>query len=127
VPPASRVTWQTVLPARGRLETAAALTGSAGASASFRIGISDDRIYETLLVRSVAVAECSERWAPMTVDLSRFAGRKLSLFYRPGKTAWRVIFGVTPEAGAPVEALWAMPAVDADRASARAFFERERE
>lgn len=126
VPPVSRVTWQTTLPERGRLVTAAALTGGADASASFRIGISDDRTYEALLVRPVAAAACGDGWVPMEVDLSGYAGRKLSLFYQPWKTAWRVIFSVTQDAGAPAQAFWAMPAIDADRKSARAFFEKRR-
>jgi len=127
VPPMSRVTWTTRLPERGLLQTAVALSGGGEASATFRIGISDDRIYEGLLLRTVTAGQCEQGWVPLTVDLSRYAGRQWSLFYRPGETTWRLIFGVNYEGEAPLRGFWALPGIDADRKSAKAFFERKRD
>lgn len=126
VPPSSRLTWTIRLPASGTLDTAAAVAGDPGSAATFRVGISDDRIYEPLLVRSVRVEDCEPGWVPLQVDLSAYAGRKWSVFYRPDRTAWRVIFSVNQEAGSPQRVLWALPGVDTDRASARAFIDRNR-
>lgn len=126
VPPVSRVTWTMMLPERGLLETAAGLSGGVDAAATFRIGISDDRIYEALLVRTITAAQCAQAWEPLTADLSRYAGRQWSLFYRPGRRAWHIIFSVNQEGGAPLRGFWALPGIDADRESATAFFERKR-
>jgi hypothetical protein len=78
-----------------------------------RIGISDRRTYEGLASVQVATGGAE---VPLTVDLSKYGGWKLSLFYQPSRTTWEIIFNAgaeIPAAGA--RAVWADPLILAPR------------
>jgi hypothetical protein len=124
-PPDSRVIWELPLPAHATLNTAVALTGSAETdAATFRIAVSDHRVYEALTVRTATAGERVRGWIPMAANLSRYAGRQLSLFYRPDGRQWRVILTVSRAGGTPENAFWATPGIDADTTSAKRFLSR---
>ena len=122
VPPDSRAIWQMELPRRATLNTSVGVTGAAESdAATFRIGISDERVYEPLLERTVTVGDCARGWIPLSADLSRYAGWQWSLFYRPDGRQWRIVLAVSRVGGAPDKAFWAAPGIDTDRAAARRF------
>ena len=121
-PAASRVTWLQALPRRGTLHTDVAVPPASGhAVVAFRVGISDDRIYETLLERQVS-SDPARGWTPLAADLSRYAGPQFSLFYRPDRRRWRLVLAATPVEGAPGVVFWGAPGIDTDAAAARRFF-----
>jgi hypothetical protein len=124
VPAASRVTWSLKLPDRAVLTTEVALEGPQGASAVFRVGISDDRFYKELEVRAVSADACGSTWTPIQVDLGAYSGLKFSLFYRPRHRTWRLVLGVLPETGAPSRALWGRPRIETDAGAAKRFYRR---
>jgi hypothetical protein len=124
VPPASRVTWSLRLPDRAVLSSAMALEGALGASAVFRVGISDGRIYETLQMHTISSGACRQAWTPLSIELGRYSGWKFSLFYRPRKQTWQLILGVNPVSGESTKALWARPRIETDTAAAKRFYER---
>lgn len=83
----------------------------------FRFGISDDRIYEALAAETPAAGA----WHEMRIDLSRYAGRKFSIFYQPDGRTWRLVFATDQLAGEACTAFWGEPAVYADVEAARQF------
>jgi hypothetical protein len=89
------------------------------ASVAFRIGISDDRIYETLIERQVP---SGSQWTPLAASLSGYAGPQFSLFYRPDRRRWRLVLAATPVEGLPDVVFWGAPGIDTDAESARRFF-----
>ena len=109
----ARVTWSTRLPSRARLETAVLLAddshGAQSASATARIGISDDRRYEQLASIPLDGAAKPRVWQAVTVDLSAYSGWQWSLFYRPWERAWKIVFGADGEAGGQIA--WARPLI----------------
>jgi hypothetical protein len=91
------------------------------ATVAFRVGVSDERLYDALAERRVSVAAGQPpQWRPLTVDLSLYAGRKWSLFFRPDSHPWRLVFNADLLAGQAV-ALWGSPGVDTDVSGARAW------
>jgi hypothetical protein len=91
------------------------------ATVAFRVGVSDERLYDALAERRVSVAAGQPpQWLPLTVDLSLYAGRKWSLFFRPDSHPWRLVFNADLLAGQAV-ALWGSPGVDTDVSGARAW------
>lgn len=116
----SRLTWTLRLPVRGifhaHIQTSG---GGAGERLGFRVGIADDRVYETLA--HVSLSSANTGWTPLAVDLSRYAGSKWSLFYRPDAHAWRLILGVDAPGESRARAVWGSPAISTDSAAARAF------
>jgi hypothetical protein len=123
VPVPSRVIWVTTLPERAWLHVAVAVAPQAAGPAvvTFRIGISDDRIYDRLIERTISSAgTTSGGWTDLAADLSLYAGRKLSLFYRPHGRKWRVVFSSDRNEGAAA-AVWGAPGIDTDSAAARRF------
>lgn len=123
VPVPSRITWTEPLPLRGVLRVDAAVPDEEGpAVVRFRLGISDDRTYETLVERDIASGDSSrEGWTPLGADLSGYAGRKFSLFYHPDRLRWRIVLGVYPVSGATSLAYWGAPGIEADGDAARLF------
>ena len=123
VPEPSRLTWAAIhIPVRATLTTAIGILPGRpdrpAAEAAFRIGISDNRVYEILYRRLVRPREAAtdRGWIPVTVDLSGYAGWQWSLFYHPSRRLWRLIFSMD---GQPSDAgdwpAWAVPAVDGAR------------
>jgi hypothetical protein len=121
VPVPSRLTWTTTLPDRGVLRASVALPdGPAPASARFRIGISDNRFYEKLGEWVVSSGPTSQV-ETLSLDLSRFSGRHISLLFPPTGRSWRLIFAVDAVGGTRT-AYWGEPGIDTDARSARAYF-----
>lgn len=125
-PPESRVIWQLALPARGLFTSGAAVEGEPGAVVTFRVGISDDRIYEPLHSVDVTADACGRAWVPIAVDLGRYAGVKFSIFYRPDRKEWRLVLGTNTGGGQAVRAHWARPAIETDSDAAKAYLARVR-
>jgi hypothetical protein len=119
----SRIIWRGLrFPKRSLVRTSVgARRGAASTDILFRIGISDDRVYEEL-ARHVVKAD-TPGWTDVRVDLSRYAGWQWSLFYHPDRRCWNLIFNVSASHGtAPaVEGLWAQPALYTDSAAQRDF------
>jgi hypothetical protein len=106
VPRRSRTEWPIRIPAHAvlALSIGAMPVGEARPSvnATFRIGLSDRRTYETLYQRRVIPGQVppSGVWIPVTVDLSGYAGWQWSLFYRPSQIDWYLVVSVNgPAAG----------------------------
>ena len=124
VPATSRVIWSIKLPDRAVLATEVAVEGPPGASVVFRVGVSDDRIYEQIDMRTVAADACENGWTPVTIDLGRYSGWKFSLFYRPRNKTWRLVLAVNSEGGAPTRAFWGRARIETDTAAAKRFYRR---
>lgn len=125
-PPESRVIWQLALPARGVLTSGAAVEGEPGAIVTFRVGISDDRIYDALHSVDVTADACGRAWVPIAVDLGRYSGFQFSIFYRPDRKEWRLVLGTNAGGGQAVRAHWARPAIESDSGAAKAYLARVR-
>jgi hypothetical protein len=128
MPVPSRVTWSVPLPRRGLLRTHVVLTqaaaGQPASPAGVRIGISDDRIYETLL--QTIVTPDQNRWMDLTADLSAYAGWKWSLFYRPDRVTWRIVLAADAGGGGPAFVVWGSPEIVTDNVAAKEYAERRR-
>jgi anti-sigma factor RsiW len=125
VPSGSRVTWKLFLPHRGRLQVHAGVPDANGpAVAAVRLGISDDRRYDTLIEQRVTSAETANGWVTVSADLSPYAGRKFSLFYRPDSRKWHVIIGTHVIEGSPEFLVLGEPSIEADIESAREYRQR---
>jgi hypothetical protein len=129
VPAPSRITWSVPLPRHGVLRTFVALEGAApGVTAprvTFRIGISDYRIYEGLT--QITVTPQQQGWLDLRADLSDYAGWKWSLFYHPDRVIWRVVLAADNVAGGPAMAAWGSPEIITDTTSAREYVVRARQ
>jgi hypothetical protein len=119
----SRLMFTLPIPRRSTFRAAVALGGSAPTPTRFRIGISDDRIYEALADRTLTAAD-RNAWADIQADLSAYAGWKWSLFYRPERRRWRLVLSTDAIAGAPGEAIWGAPTIYADVAAAKEYVKR---
>jgi hypothetical protein len=118
-----RIIWTLRFPPRSLVQTLVAIVPAQDQSATvaFRVGVSDERLYDALAERRVSVAAGQPpQWLPLTVDLSLYAGRKWSLFFRPDSHPWRLVFNADLLAGQAV-ALWGSPGVDTDVSGARAW------
>ena len=129
-PAPSRIIYTTRLPAHGVLRTdVAVLPGVASdtdGAVRFRIGISDGRVYEARAEQLVTIADTKQvGWRSVTVDMSLYGGRQWSLFYRPSRRAWQLIFNADQVAG-HARALWGSPGVDTNRASAESWWQEGR-
>lgn len=126
-PVPSRIIWTTAFPARALLNTQVAAIPAAPGGAmtvTFRVGISDDRVYEPLAQRTVSVpAGAAGTWTPMAADLSRYAGWQWSVFYRPDGQRWRLIFNADFVQG-DGRAWWGAPGIDGDRDAAQRWLRR---
>ena len=125
-PAPGRLTWAMRLPRRGVLQARVTLAdppaGSAPAAVQLRIGISDDRIYEPL--HAITLEPPDRHWRDVAVDLSAYAGRKWSLFYRPDRITWRIVFAADAVGGAPGVVAWGAPRIVTDEESAREYRQR---
>jgi hypothetical protein len=125
VPSGSRVTWTLFVPHRGRLQVYAGVPDANGpAVAAFRLGVSDDRRFDNLIEQHVTSAETANGWVTVSADLSPYAGRKFSLFYRPDNRKWHIVIGTHVVAGSPEFLVLGEPSIDADIESAREYRQR---
>jgi hypothetical protein len=120
-PAPGRLIWVLPLPRRGLFQAAVAVDGAS--AVRFRIGVSDDRIYEEL---AGVTLDAGSRWTDLRADLSAYAGWKWSLFYRPERIAWRVVLSADAVAGVPGRAVWGTPEIVTDTAAAREYAIRRR-
>jgi hypothetical protein len=113
----TRITYTTHIPERAELSAWLTVEGASpdvpSAGASFRVGISDGRIYEQLFEKVVA-AHDANRWTPMRIDLSRYAGWQWSLFYHPSTIAWQIVLNTYPTgAGSDhLRGVWGEPVIE---------------
>ena len=125
VPVPSRLTIPLRLPRRGALRASVTLEGAdPSAAVRFRVGISDDRIYEGL--GEIIVKGGERGWTDLRADLSPFAGVKWSLFYRPDRVIWRLVLATDAVAHVPARGVWGTPEIVADETSAREYARRGR-
>jgi len=120
-PAPGRLTWALPLPRRGQFQAWVAAAGET--PLRFRVGVSDDRIYEQL---ASLVARPARGWTLVSVDLSAYAGRKWSLFYRPDAITWHVVLSTDAVDGTGGNAVWGRPQVLTDRAGAIEYEKRRR-
>ena len=116
-PAPGRLTWALPLPRGG---TFRAQVTASGARVRVRVGVSDARIYEQLADQIVAPGA---GWAPVTADLSAYAGFKISLFYRPDTTQWRVNLSADAIEG-PARVAWGRPEIVTSTENAREYVDR---
>lgn len=125
MPGASRVTYRLFVPHRATLRVYAALPHSAApAAAAVRLGISDGRKYDHLREQVITSAGSAKDWVAVSADLSFYAGRKWSLFYRPDLTRWQIVVGTYVVSGAPGAVILGEPGLYADTGSAREYRDR---
>jgi hypothetical protein len=117
-PAPGRLTWTLLMPRGARFRARAA---ALGAPVRVRVGISDNRVYEGL---SEATLTPSASWTPIDVDLSDYAGWKLSLFYRPERVEWHFILNADAVSGVPGTVAWGLPEIVASRSSALEYADR---
>jgi hypothetical protein len=125
LPPESRLTFALPIPRRAAVRGYAAVPGPSGIAVAFRVGISDDRFYQTLTEQTVTSDETAARgWIGLRADLSHFAGPQLSLFFRPDRRHWRIVVATHVIAGAPDAVYLAEPAIATDVDAARLYFKQ---
>ena len=83
-----------------------------------------DRAYEAL---ADVPLQPSVPWTPIDVDLSAYAGRKLSIFYRPDRVLWHFILNADAVGGAPGSIAWGDPEIVAPGHDVREYVERKAE
>jgi hypothetical protein len=123
----SRLIFVLPVPRRGVFAARVAIEGGVGGAPPqpirFRVGISDDRIYEpltdVLLTPGVQTA-----WTELRADMSAYAGWQWSVFYRPEHQRWRLVLNADAPTGIPTRGAWGVPRIDGDRAAAREHVER---
>jgi hypothetical protein len=118
-PAPGRLTWTLPLPRHGRFHAVVAVDGPA--AVRFRVVVSDDRVSENL---SDIVGVPAGGFTDLTVNLSAYAGRKWSLFYRPDSIAWHLTLSTDAVAGIASRGLWGSPELVTDRAGMRDYLER---
>jgi hypothetical protein len=114
-PSPGRLIWTLPMPRRARFEAEVA---AAGAPVRVRVGISDARIYEQLAAATLAPGR---PWTPLSVDLSAYAGWKLSLFYRPDRVVWRLVLSADATTAAAGTVAWGSPHLVASTRNAREY------
>ena len=80
----------------------------------FRVGVSDERIYEGLASATPGPGETKD----VRADLSAYAGWKWSVFYHPDRIQWRVVLSADTLSGAPARGVWIAPGIATDTAAA---------
>jgi len=123
----SRLVFVLAIPLRSRFTARIGIEGGVGGGPPqplrFRVGVSDDRIYEQLA--SVLLTPAVQtRWTDIHADLSAYAGWQWSVFYRPSERRWRLILSTDTVSGLPGRGVWGAPTIDGDRAAAREHVER---
>jgi hypothetical protein len=124
-PVPSRIIWPLPLPRRAVFRAYVAAAHAASPPMRLRVGVSDHRIYEGLA--DVTVAAGDRRWIEVRADLSAYAGRKWSVFYRPDRMTWRLVLSADAIGTSPAQAVWGLPEILTDTESALEFQARRRE
>jgi hypothetical protein len=119
----SRLIYTLAIPRRSTLRVAVALDTTTAAPIRFRVGVSDERIYDALAEVTLAPAS-KNGWSELQADLSAYAGWKWSLFYRPERRRWRLVLSTDAIAGVPGRVVWGAPGIDADTDSAHEYVRR---
>jgi hypothetical protein len=123
----SRLTYTLPIPRRSRLLARVSIDASAGGlppqPLRFRVGVSDERLYEQLAEVLVTPGSHSP-WTDLHADLSAYAGWKWSVFYRPERRRWRLILNTDAPTGVPARGVWGAVAIESDRAAAREYVGR---
>lgn len=109
------------MPRRAVFRAIASVDGRA--AARFRVGVSDDRIYEGL---AAVLSVPGSGWTPIEADLSAYAGWKWSLFYQPERRSWRLVLSADAVGGTPATAVWGNPEIVSDPSAAREYARRTR-
>jgi hypothetical protein len=125
MPVPARATWSLPLPRHGLFRAFVAVdpAGTPGTAVRFRLGISDNRVYEALADRTVTV---ERGWTELRADLSAYAGIKWSLFYRPDRIVWRLVLSTDALGPVPTRAMWGSPEILTDPSSAQEYMTRLR-
>jgi hypothetical protein len=122
-PVPGRLTIRLPLPRRAVLRSGVAIEAETpSAAVRFRVGVSDERIYEG--IQEVVVTGQRPGWIDLRADLSAYAGFKWSLFYRPDRITWRLVLATDVMGPAPVRAFWGRPEIATDAGSAREYLVR---
>jgi hypothetical protein len=124
VPGQSRVTWTVYIPHRARLRVFVSLRDDREAEIAIRVGVSDRRVYNTVAEPLITSAEAARSWIPVDADLSAYAGRKWSVFYRPDERMWDVIIGTHVRSGQVGAVYLGDPALMTDTEGAREYVRR---
>jgi hypothetical protein len=119
----SRLTIPMVMPRRAVFRAEVALTGTPPVPVRFRIGVSDDRIYESLAEVTIQ-PEAGAAWTSVSADLSAYAGRKWSVFYQPDGRTWRLVLAADAAAGQPGVAIWGRPRIEASADDVKQYLTR---
>ena len=128
MPVPARATWSLPMPRHGlfhaflTVDSAGHPSAGAGAVARFRLGISDAHVYEEL----ASAIPAGTGWTELRVDLSAYAGRKWSLFYRPDRITWRLVLATDAVGPGPVRAVWGSPEILTDPSSGQEYLIRRR-
>ena len=118
-PAPGRLVWELPLPRHGVFHATVAIEGPA--PVRFRVGVSDERIYEEL---ASATVDVSGAWRDVRADLSAYAGWKWSVFYRPERVRWRLVLSADAISGVPGRVIWGMPEITTDPPAAREYAAR---
>ena len=123
MPVPARAIWSLPLPRRGVFRAFVSLdaAGHPSAPVRFRVGVSDDRVYEGL---AACELQGEPGWTELRADLSAFAGFKWSLFYRPDRVTWRVVLSTDAIGPAPARAVWGSPELLTDTRAAKEYARR---
>jgi hypothetical protein len=126
MPVPARATWLLPLPRHGVFRAFVTLdpAGTPATAVRFRLGISDNRVYEGLADRTLTV---ERGWTEIRADLSAYAGLKWSLFYRPDRIVWRFVLSTDALGPVPTHAIWGSPEILTDVASANEYMIRRRQ
>jgi hypothetical protein len=117
-PAPSRITWILPVP---RESVFRAHVAAQDAPVRVRLGVSDARIYEQLADVTV---QPGAGWSALAANLSAYAGRKFSLFYRPDGWQWRLNVSVDAVAGVPGRIALGSPEIVTSRGNALEYARR---
>jgi hypothetical protein len=123
----SRLIFTLAVPRRStfvaRVAVSSGLDGAPPQPVRFRVGVSDERLYEPLADVLVS-PEAQAGWTEVRADLSAYAGWQWSVFYRPETRRWRLVLSADAVSGVRTWAAWALPSIVGDRSAAREYVER---
>ena len=123
----SRLIFELPVPRRSTFAARVAIDGGVDGAPPqplrFRVGVSDDRIYEQL-ADVLLTPGVQTGWTELRADLSAYAGWQWSLFYRPERRRWRLVLSADAVSGVRTRGAWGAPGIDGDRAAAREHVER---